>query len=158
MNALEEANAADDINATIPAIGMDIWFQVSEADLYLVIPLLPSTAWIGSLVGIRVEFAARSPAELLQRYRQKKETALAQAEALPDGGGNYVPWPKSLTDYLDKELQTEFELRYSVLDHAQFNDDLEADAGYQPAACVFRGDPASDSESIRPPIPILSGH
>ena len=24
--------------------------------------------------------------------------------------------------------------------------------------CVFRGDPASDSESIRPPIPILSGH
>jgi hypothetical protein len=25
-------------------------------------------------------------------------------------------------------------------------------------ACVFRGDPASDSESIRPPIPILSGH
>jgi len=24
--------------------------------------------------------------------------------------------------------------------------------------CVFRGHPASDSESIRPPIPILSGH
>jgi hypothetical protein len=23
--------------------------------------------------------------------------------------------------------------------------------------CVFRGHPASDSESIRPPIPILSG-
>ncbi|UWQ97142.1 ATP-dependent endonuclease [Rhodobacteraceae bacterium M385] len=134
LNALEEADAAGDVNATIPAIGMDIWFQVSEADLHLVIPLLPSTAWAGSIVGIRIEFAAKSPAELLQRYRQKKEAALAQAEALPDGGGNYVPWPKSLTDYLDKELQTEFELRYSVLDHAQFNDDLEADAGYQPAA------------------------
>jgi hypothetical protein len=26
------------------------------------------------------------------------------------------------------------------------------------AGCVFRGHPASDSESIRPPIPILSGH
>jgi len=25
-------------------------------------------------------------------------------------------------------------------------------------SCVFRGHPASDSESIRPPIPILSGH
>jgi hypothetical protein len=24
--------------------------------------------------------------------------------------------------------------------------------------CVFRGHPASDSESIRPPIPISSGH
>lgn len=24
--------------------------------------------------------------------------------------------------------------------------------------CVFRGHPATDSESIRPPIPILSGH
>jgi hypothetical protein len=26
------------------------------------------------------------------------------------------------------------------------------------ARCVFRGHPATDSESIRPPIPILSGH
>ena len=25
-------------------------------------------------------------------------------------------------------------------------------------SCVFRGHPATDSESIRPPIPILSGH
>ena len=134
LNALEEADAADDVDATIPAIGMDIWFQVSEADLHLVIPLLPSTAWVGSMVGIRVEFAARNPAEMLQRYRQQKETALAQAAALPDGGGNYVPWPKSMTDYLDKELQSEFELRYSVLDYAQFDNNLEANAGYQPAA------------------------
>lgn len=134
LNALEEADAADDDDATIPAIGMDIWFQVSEADLHLVIPLLPSTAWAGSMVGIRVEFAARNPAEMLQRYRQKKETALAQAAALPDGGGNYIPWPKSLTDYLDKELHFEFELRYSVLDYAQFDNNLVANAGYQPAA------------------------
>jgi len=33
-----------------------------------------------------------------------------------------------------------------------------AHVGRSRPRCVFRGDPASDSESIRPPIPILSGH
>jgi transposase-like protein len=33
----------------------------------------------------------------------------------------------------------------------------DADAGPE-GWCVFRGHPASDSESIRPPIPISSGH
>jgi hypothetical protein len=55
---------------------------------------------------------------------------------LAGGAGTYVPWPKSLTDYLEKELQSEFELRYFVLDRAQFNDDLVAVDGYEPAALV----------------------
>ncbi|SUZ34167.1 Mannonate dehydratase [Roseibaca ekhonensis] len=33
-----------------------------------------------------------------------------------------------------------------------------AETSYSLSDCVFRGHPASDSESIRPPIPILSGH
>ncbi|MDP1594238.1 MAG: AAA family ATPase, partial [Gallionella sp.] len=82
---------------------------------------------------MRIEFAARNPAELLQRFRLQKQTALARAAALPNGGGDYVPWPKSLTDYLEKELQSEFELRYFVLDRAQFDDNLVENDGYEPA-------------------------
>lgn len=134
LNALEDADPAEDAIAVIPTISLDLWFDVSEADLYLVIPLLPSTDWAGTNVGVRIEFAASNPQELIQRYRLQKATALAQAAALPDGGGDYVPWPKSLTDYLEKEIQSEFELRYYVLDRAQFDDDFVANAGYVPAA------------------------
>ncbi|MBB3872923.1 ATP-dependent nuclease [Brevundimonas mediterranea] len=133
LNVLEEGNPAEDTNAVIPAISLDLWFEVTESDLYLAIPILPSTAWAGNMVGVRVELAAKNGGELLQRYRQQKQTALAHAAALPESSGNYVPWPKSLTDYLEKELHSEFELRYSVLDRAQFNDELVANEGYEPA-------------------------
>lgn len=105
LNELEKADPAEDANAIIPAIALDLWFEVSESDLYLVIPILPSSDWAGSKVGVRIEFAARDPVELLQRYRARKQEALARAAQLANNGlDDYVPWPKSLTDYLEKEL------------------------------------------------------
>jgi len=41
-------------------------------------PLLPSTAWEGRHVGIRVEFGAMNAQETLQRFRAKKTAAEAQ--------------------------------------------------------------------------------
>lgn len=133
FNELGDADQANDATTGIPAITLDLWLQVGEADLHLVIPILPSSDWAGSLVGVRIEFAARSPVELLQRYRTKKQEALDRAAALVGGAGDYVPWPKSLTEYLEKELQSEFELRYFVLDRAQFDEELVAIDGYEPA-------------------------
>lgn len=132
LKELGDADAANDAGANIPSITLDLWFEVAEADLYLVIPILPSSDWAGSQVGVRIEFAARSSVELLQRYRAKKQEALDRAAALVGGAGDYVPWPKSLTDYLEKELQNEFELRYFVLDRAQFNEKLVANIEYDP--------------------------
>lgn len=132
FNELGDADPANDDEFPLPAIVMDLWFEVTEENLYLVLPILPSSEWLGSLVGVRVEFAARNPIELLQKYRSKKQNALDRVAALEGGAGGYVPWPRSLTDYLEKELQSEFEFRYSVLDRAQFNDALEANAGYVP--------------------------
>lgn len=51
---------------------------------------------------------------------------------LPGGAGNYAPWPKNLTDYLEKELNLEFGFKYFVLDRAQFNDEHEQNPGYDP--------------------------
>jgi len=116
----------------LPSIKLDLWFEVTEADLYLVVALLPSMEWQGTQVGMRVEFASRSPAELLQHYRAAKDKATAHAAALGNNAGKYVPWPKNLADYLQRELKHEFELRYSVLDRSKFNDQLVEEAGYVP--------------------------
>jgi predicted ATP-dependent endonuclease of OLD family len=132
LNDLGNADPAGDAAAVIPTITLDLWFEVAESDLYLVLPILPTSAWEGTEVGIRVEFCARNVLELLQRYRQLKAEALQHAAGLGNGAGSYVPWPKSLTDYLEKELHREFEFRYFVLDRGQFNDVYAQTENYAP--------------------------
>lgn len=133
LNALGEADPANDAQAAIPSISLDLWFEVNERDLYLVIPILPSSDRARTQVGIRIEFAATNTQGLLQDYREKRQEGRARVAALPNGAGNYVPWPKDLTDYLEKELHREFEFKYFVLDRAQFNEEHEENAGYDPA-------------------------
>lgn len=133
LNALGEADPVNDSEASIPSISLDLWLEVSANDLYLVMPILPSSDWEGTQVGIRIEFAAANSQILLQRFREKRKEGLDRVVALSGGAGAYVPWPKNLTDYLAKELHREFEFKYFVLDRAQFNDEHEQNAGYVPA-------------------------
>ena len=134
LNALGEADPAGDSDVVIPSMSLDLWFEVHASDLYLVIPILPSSDWAGTQVGMRIEFTATDAAALLQRFREKRQEGLGQVAMLPGGAGNYVPWPKCLTDYLEKELHREFEFRYFVLDRAQFNDSYEPNDGYEPTS------------------------
>lgn len=49
----------DGVDGTVlPTISLDVWFHVDAPDLHRVVDLLPSLAWEGTLVGLRVEFAA----------------------------------------------------------------------------------------------------
>ena len=129
-------NFAGDLAARpeLPSISLDLWFEVAASDLYLVIPLLPSTAWQGTQVGLRVEFAARNPTELLEHFRSLRDDAQQKATALEKRENDkYVPWPKSLTDYLKNTLLDEFEFKYHVLDRAQFDEAYKPRAGYEAA-------------------------
>lgn len=116
---------------SLPNIDLDLWFEVAAPDLYLVIPLLPSTAWEGTKVGIRVSLAARSPLTLIQNYQEAKAKGTEQAAELPPGS-QYVPWPRSMTDYLQRELKSEYELRYFILDRTQFDEDFREIGDYVP--------------------------
>ncbi|MCR6702876.1 MAG: ATP-dependent endonuclease [Dokdonella sp.] len=116
---------------SLPNIDLDLWLEVAAPDLYLVIPLLPSTAWEGTKVGIRVSLAARSPLTLIQNYQEAKAKSTEQAAELPPGS-QYVPWPRSMTDYLQRELKNEYELRYFILDRTQFDEDFREIGDYVP--------------------------
>ncbi|MDV3515416.1 ATP-dependent endonuclease [Stenotrophomonas sp. C1657] len=120
---------ADDFS--LPSIELDLWFEVSAPDLYLVIPLLPSTAWEGTKVGTRVSLSAKNPTTLIQNYQQAKAKAAEQVVELPPGS-EYIPWPRSLTDYLQRELRSEYELRYFILDHTHFDENFQEIGHYQP--------------------------
>lgn len=148
LNELGAADPSDDADRQLPSITIDLWFEVSESDLYLVLPILPSSAWEGTEVGIRVEFGARNIPELLKNYRETKAEAQKQAAGLGDAAENYVPWPRSLTEFLENELHREFELRYFVLDRRQFDDAHRPLEGYEPARMGTDPDGAATLRSL----------
>lgn len=122
FDELGELAADAELQHPLPSISLDLWFEVTSADLALVLPLLPSTDWQGTQVGIRIEYAARNDRELLDTFRTLRQSAIAHASALPARENEqYVPWPKSLTDYLKDELASSFEFRYYVLDRSHFD-------------------------------------
>ncbi|WP_426157505.1 ATP-dependent nuclease [Pseudomonas sp. TSRC2-2] len=127
INAFGE-RAAD---AQLPSISLDIWFHVNEADLHRVIDLLPSLEWEGTLIGLRIEFTAKDSEALVGSFQDARE--LARAAVGQERNQGYEPAPRNLRAYLEDNLGREFELRYYVLDHAQFDVDLKPLAGYEPS-------------------------
>lgn len=134
--ALDEAgniNLADPIpeGFSLPNIDLDLWFEVEAPDLYLVIPLLPSITWEGTKVGIRVSLTARNSINLIRNYQEAKaNNAQLAAELPPDS--QYVPWPRSMTEYLQRELKSEYALRYFILDCTQFDENFREVGDYVP--------------------------
>lgn len=136
-NVLDEAGDLDldgpiPDNFALPSIDLDLWFEVAAPDLYLVIPLLPSTAWEGTKVGIRVALTARNSLDLIRNYQTAKAKSAEQAATIP-AESDYEPWPRSLTDYLLRELKSEFEFRYFILDRAGFGENFQEIGDYLPS-------------------------
>lgn len=127
----------------LPAIALDLWFRVGDADLGVAMPLLPSTDWEGKCVGIRVSFEPKDPYDLVKTYRELREkntaaamklAAKAAAGSAPAAGGvtEYKPWPQSLTKLLTKELTKHYAFRYYVLDEREFDGYKEKSVAYTP--------------------------
>uniref|UniRef100_UPI0025D90A0D AAA family ATPase n=1 Tax=Nevskia sp. TaxID=1929292 RepID=UPI0025D90A0D len=129
----ENINLADPIpeGFSLPSIDLDLWFEVAAPDLYLVIPLLPSTAWEGTKVGIRVSLAARNSINLIKNYQEARAKGTEQAAELPPES-QYIPWPRSMTDYLQREFKNEYEMRYFILDRTQFDENFREIGAYVP--------------------------
>jgi predicted ATP-dependent endonuclease of OLD family len=81
---------------------------------------------------------------MLANYRARKEAAEKHAQRREDGAYTYHPWPRSLREYLKRELRKEYKLRYYVLDHAQFDDELDQNDGLAPAEIIADGERSGD--------------
>jgi len=121
-----QAEIEDDTPPDFPVISLDIWFAVNSTDLHRIIDLLPNLDWKGIPVGVRIEYAPKSPELLLSSYRELHAKAAAKAK------DDYHPWPRTLTDYLSKNIRGEYETKYYVLDREQFDDDMNIVGDYEP--------------------------
>lgn len=133
----EKFPAEDTADAKIdfPAISLDVWISVDADNLYRVVELLPRAAWEGSLVGLRIEFAAKDAAQTLANFRAKAAEAAKFAKTKEKDGQDYMPWPRNMRDYLSRELKNEYGLRYFILDEAQLKA-ATADAAYTPKEII----------------------
>lgn len=140
------ASHAIDQTKTLPTTTLDLWFDVEAPDLHRVIDLLPNLDWSGSRVGLRVALEAEDAAGLIERFHaaqaKRKPASVPGADVSsvsptaapspPAGAATTVSlWPQTLTDYLTRELASEYRFRYYVLDPAHF-DGTTQQAGYQP--------------------------
>ena len=122
------------VGSALPVLSLDLWFGVEQADLHRIIELLPNLEWQGTMVGVRIAFAPRNEAETLMRFQERHALAQEAVAALehPEGEEPYVAPPRTLREYLEDELQKEYEFKYFVLDEAQFNEELEPNEDYEP--------------------------
>ncbi|WP_186072171.1 ATP-dependent nuclease [Burkholderia gladioli] len=127
-----------DGEASLPTMEIDVWFEIGPDDVHRVIDLLPSLAWEGKLVGMRVAYAPTNPAATHARYvevRQRVLNAVAKGE---DGAPAFDPSPRNLREFLRDRLHDEYELRHFVLDPARFDAKMVAEAGYDPTTLTGR--------------------
>lgn len=117
----------------LPTMEVDIWFEISANDIHRVIDLLPSLAWEGSLVGMRVAYTPIDPAATRSQYTQARQRALDAVPKNEEGEWSFDPAPHNLQDFLRDRLKDEYELRHYVLDPARIEE-----PGYMPMPLVGR--------------------
>lgn len=127
-----------DAEASLPSIEIDIWLEIGAEDIHRVVDLLPSLAWEGTLVGMRVVFAPTDPAATRVRYTDARQRAL---DAMAPQEGEelaFDPSPRNLQEYLRDKLNDEYELRHFVLDPKRFDPAMVEEDGYQPKPLTGR--------------------
>ncbi|WP_345060575.1 ATP-dependent endonuclease [Streptomyces rameus] len=127
FNSLDAAAASADVD--LPKIYFDLWFEVDDHNIHRVLDLLPGLDWDGEPVGLRMVYAPRDSASVLENYRKARKDRKVSTEA-PDAA--YKPWPMDLTDYLSKRLTSEYEIKYYILDERQCDAGLNPKPGYEP--------------------------
>lgn len=125
-----------DPDVELPRITFDLWFDVNPDDVHRALPLLPGLDWGGEPVGVRMEYAPKDGATLISNYLAAQGAAqegnAASGHIPTEAEHAYVPWPTSLVDYLARQLRSEYEITYSVLDALQCDDALVPRPGYEP--------------------------
>lgn len=124
--------------ASLPTMEIDVWFEIGPDDVHRVIDLLPSLAWEGNLVGMRVAYVPSNPAATHTRYVEVRQRVLDAVAKGQDGAPVFDPSPRNLREFLRDRLHDEYELRYFVLDPARFDSNMVAEDGYDPASLTGR--------------------
>lgn len=106
---------------------MDVWLQVANNEIHFVQNLLPTLDWEGGLLGVRLRLEPKKIDDLYKDYLLSIKAAKAtKAEAVKqkaEGGGEYTValWPRTMHDFLERQLRSHFEVRAYSLNPKECN-------------------------------------
>lgn len=116
-----------DPDLELPRIVLDLWFEVDVANLHRVKPLLPGLDWNGEPLGLRLSYQPKDGPQLVADFKAARDQAQVPANTSTTP---YLSWPQTLVDYLTKELASQYEIAYFVLDARHCNGDLVPDPAH----------------------------
>jgi predicted ATP-dependent endonuclease of OLD family len=99
---------------------MDVWLQIEDNEIHYVTHLLPTLDWEGGLLGVRLRLEPKNIEDFYKDYRvsskSAKETIAAAKSAQGIESFSLELWPRTMRDFLDKEIRTHFTVRAYTLD------------------------------------------
>lgn len=132
----EDDNTADlTLGQWLPYLpSIDIWLDANDADIHHIIHLLPILDWTpDNQLGVRLVFAPKNVEKLYKEFRDAYQSArdTEPSESLEDKRKLSL-WPESMRDFLDRELQRNFEVKAFILDPAKCEEPENGVAKPQP--------------------------
>lgn len=98
---------------------LDIWFNVvDDDDIHYVSHILPTLDWTGGNLGIRLSYEPKDIDKLYSDYVKARETIknLKVNKNTPEKQFNTALYPKDILDFLKKELNNYFGIKFYILD------------------------------------------
>lgn len=104
---------------------LDVWIEADDEELHYISHLIPTLDWKGGLLGVRLILEPKDIDELYINYtsafNSSKELCKCLGESCEDSEKLDL-WPKSLHNYLEKKLHTNFCLRSYILDPKRYEE------------------------------------
>lgn len=129
---------------------MDVWLQVAENEIYLVSHLLPTLDWEGGLLGVRLRFEPKKIEDFYKEYlsvkKAARDTIKGVEETKSNGKDTLDLWPKTMVEFLDRRLNSLFDVRAYTLDRTKL---IEPQKGIAQPQSLPVGSEYFDSDPLR---------
>lgn len=100
---------------------LDLWFDVGDNDVHYVRHIIPTLDWTGGCLGVRLQYQPKDIEGFYIAYKEARRHAKELREKAQANGTvcNADLFPKDMFDFLKRDLQKYFSVRFYVLDPAK---------------------------------------
>jgi predicted ATP-dependent endonuclease of OLD family len=107
---------------------LDLWFDVGDDDIHFVSHILPTLDWAGGNLGIRLQYEPKDVTVFYNEYKEvRANIEKLKIKARADGATcDAKLFPKDMFDFLKRDLQKYFTVRFYILDPSKKAEEQEA--------------------------------